>query len=72
MSPKLPVISGEKLIKILLKKGFVVRRQTGSHIVLQKERIVFSVPNHKVLKKGTLKGILKQAEITTAELINLL
>ncbi len=70
MSPKLPVISGEKLIKILVKKGFVVRRQTGSHIILQKERIVFSVPNHKVLKKGTLKSILNQAEISIEELIN--
>jgi len=72
MSPKLPVISGEKLIKILVKKGFVVRRQTGSHIVLQKGRIVFSVPNHKVLKKGTLKKILSQAEITVEELNKLL
>jgi predicted RNA binding protein YcfA (HicA-like mRNA interferase family) len=70
MSPKLPVISGEKLIKILVKKGFIIRRQTGSHIVLHKERIVFSVPNHKVLKKGTLRKILNQAEITIEELIS--
>ena len=34
------------------------------------KRIVFSVPNHKVLKKGTLKSILNQAEITIEELIN--
>ncbi len=42
MSVKLPVISGERLIKILVKKGFSVKRQSGSHVVLQKEDIVFS------------------------------
>ena len=70
MSPKLPVISWEKLIKILVKIGFVVRRQSGSYIVLQKEIVVFSVPNHKVLKKGTLRNILNQVEIAIEELID--
>ena len=69
MSFKLPVISGDKLIKFLVKKGFVVRRQTGSHIVLQKDRIVFAVPLHKELKKGTLRKILKQSEISIEELV---
>lgn len=72
MSPKLPIISGDKLIKSLVKKGFVVRRQTGSHIVMQKERIVFAVPLHKELKKGTLRRILKQAEISIEELAELI
>lgn len=36
MSVKLPVISGERLIKILVREGFTVRRQAGSHVVLQK------------------------------------
>jgi predicted RNA binding protein YcfA (HicA-like mRNA interferase family) len=36
MSSKLPVLSGEKLIKILVRKGFIVRRQSGSHVVMQK------------------------------------
>jgi predicted RNA binding protein YcfA (HicA-like mRNA interferase family) len=36
MSVKLPVISGEKLIKILVKRGLVIQRQSGSHVVLQK------------------------------------
>jgi predicted RNA binding protein YcfA (HicA-like mRNA interferase family) len=61
MSVKLPMISGEKLIKILVKRVFVIQRQSGSHVVLQKGDAVFSVPLHEELKKGTLKAILNQS-----------
>ncbi len=67
MSRKLPVISGEKMVKILARQGFEIRRQTSSHIVVQKEWRVFSVPLHKELKEGTLLAILKQADITVEE-----
>lgn len=63
MSHKLPVVSGEDLIRYLTKHGFEVKRQTSSHVVVQKEWRVFSVPLHRELKKGTLIGILKQAGI---------
>ena len=63
MSHKLPVIAGEDLVKYLAKHGFEVRRQTSSHVVVQKEWWVFSVPLHRELKRGTLIGILKQAGI---------
>ncbi|HID27293.1 MAG TPA: addiction module toxin, HicA family [Methanosarcinales archaeon] len=53
MSDKLPVVSGEKAIKSLVKLGFVVRRQRSSHVVLQKNRIVFAVP--------LIKGVLDDA-----------
>jgi predicted RNA binding protein YcfA (HicA-like mRNA interferase family) len=63
MSHKLPVISGEDLVKYLAKQGFEAKRQTSSHVVMQKEWRVFSIPLHRELKKGTLIGILKQAGI---------
>jgi len=63
MSHKLPVIAGEDLVKYLAKRGFEIKRQSASHIVVQKEWRVFSVPLHRELKKGTLIGILKQAGI---------
>jgi len=63
MSHKLPVISGEDLVKYLAKQGFEAKRQTSSHVVMQKEWRVFSIPIHRELKKGTLIGILKQAGI---------
>jgi len=67
MSRKLPVVSGEKMVKLLRRLGFEVKRQTASHIILQKDWKVFSVPLHDELKKGTLMAILKQADITVEE-----
>ena len=70
MSVKLPVISGERLIKILVRKGFSVRRQAGSHVVLQRGFVVFSVPLHEELKKGTLKAILNQSGLSVEDLLD--
>jgi len=64
--PKLPTLTSEKVIKLLLKNGFELDHQTGSHRVYYnsktKKRVV--VPYHKQgLPKGTLLSILKQAGI---------
>lgn len=66
------MISGQDCIKILCKHfGFHVVRQKGSHIVLRKETPTGSsgtvVPDHKELKLGTLKGILKLARVPEDE-----
>jgi len=71
---KLPKLSGEKVIKILVKKfGFKVSRQRGSHVVLVKyennKKVVTVVPLHKELKVGTLLGVLKLAGISKEEFI---
>ena len=66
---KAPVMSGENLVRILSKHfDFQPVRQKGSHVVLQKNAIVFTVPLHDSLKIGTLKAILKQAGISIEEL----
>ncbi len=67
MSHKLPVVSGEEMVKFLAHRGFTAKRQTTSHVVMQKEWRVFSVPLHRELKKGTITGILKQAGIPVDE-----
>ena len=55
---KLPVVSGKELVNVLEKAGFVVVRQKGSHVSLQKateEKIYRTVvPLHTKLAKGTL------------------
>ena len=65
--PKLKKISGKNCVKILCNKfDFEVIRQKGSHIILKQKSdssIGTVVPNHKELKIGTLKGILKLAKI---------
>lgn len=64
---KLPQISGKDVIKALRKHGFVVVRQKGSHIRLEKntegETIKLTVPNHTILKKGTLHQIIKVSKL---------
>ena len=66
--PKLPVLSGKYVIKILKKNGFTIIRQKGSHVSLQKIYIdgTFNVivPMHDELAKGTLLSIIKQSGLT--------
>ena len=62
--PKLPVVSGSELIKILTKYfGFETIRQKGSHVTLTSSVSFITVPLHPELDKGTLNAILKDAKI---------
>ncbi len=64
---KLPQISGKDLIKKLSKQGFVITRQKGSHVRLEKtinkKIIKLTVPLHKTMKKGTLLRVIKDAKL---------
>ena len=57
-------ISGKELLKILCEKGYWIRDQKGSHIHLRHSlRSPLTVPNHKEIATGTLKAIIKAAEL---------
>ncbi|MFT4308631.1 MAG: type II toxin-antitoxin system HicA family toxin [Candidatus Woesearchaeota archaeon] len=64
----LPTISGLDTIKRLKKAGFVVVRQRGDHVRIEKnlkdKTIKLTVPLHDPLKKGTLRRIIKDAELS--------
>jgi len=72
-SLKLPVVSGRDAVKALEKAGWQVKRWKN-HIVLTKpgSLVSLSVPDHEELAKGTLRRILKQAELTVEEFNELL
>ncbi len=74
--PKLPSISGERLVRALKRAGFVELRQKGSHVSLEKpvaEKVFRTVvPLHDTLAKGTLSDILKQCGLTIEQLLELL
>ena len=70
--PKLPLISGQKLIRGLVRLGFVIVRQKGSHVFLQRGADTTVVPLHDPLKKGTLKAILRQSNVDLDELLEVL
>jgi predicted RNA binding protein YcfA (HicA-like mRNA interferase family) len=71
---KLPVISGRQCVRALQEVGFVEDHQTGGHIILRRESptVTISVPNHRELRKGTLRAIIKQAGLTVDEFVELL
>ncbi|MBI1973268.1 type II toxin-antitoxin system HicA family toxin [Candidatus Micrarchaeota archaeon] len=67
-------ISGSDCIRILCNKfGFYAVRQKGSHVVLRKETpqgsIGVVVPNHEELKIGTIKDILRKAQISEEKFV---
>lgn len=70
MSPKPPLLSGRKLVKIFEKLGYVKVSQKGSHIKLKNEETgsVIIIPDHKELDRWTLKTILREAEINEDQL----
>ncbi|NQS98760.1 MAG: type II toxin-antitoxin system HicA family toxin [candidate division Zixibacteria bacterium] len=76
MTPKLPVITPKRLIRSLEKAGFFVHHQRGSHITMRHsdfpDRRVIIPCHSRDLKKGLLKGILKDAGLTAEDLRELL
>jgi predicted RNA binding protein YcfA (HicA-like mRNA interferase family) len=66
---KLPRVSGQDCVKALEKAGFYRRRQHGSHIIMRRDDpfAQLVVPDHKELDRGTLRAILRQANITVNE-----
>jgi predicted RNA binding protein YcfA (HicA-like mRNA interferase family) len=65
---KVPSLNYVTVIKALQRDGWVVVRQRGSHIRLQKnlydEVLKITIPAHKPIKRSTLSHILKQARIS--------
>lgn len=66
--PKLAGFSGKTVISILQKNfGFFFVSQKGSHVKLRKisggKLITVIIPAHNELAQGTLRNILRQAEI---------
>lgn len=64
-------LSGRDVCKILSRLGFDNVRQRGSHIIMQKKTgnstITVPVPDHKELKEGTLRSIIRQSGISKQE-----
>jgi predicted RNA binding protein YcfA (HicA-like mRNA interferase family) len=74
--PKLPSVSGERVVKALKRAGFVQLRQKGSHVSLEKrigeKTLKTVVPMHSEVAKGTLADILKQCGLTLEEFLEVL
>jgi predicted RNA binding protein YcfA (HicA-like mRNA interferase family) len=73
---KVPSLNYQQVIKALRRDGWIVIRQKGSHIRLQKrlpnEMLKIIVPAHRPIKRSTLSHILKQARLAVSEFNDLL
>jgi len=71
--PKLPVLKPRQVIAALEKAGFRQVRQKGSHIQFKRGNLLVTVPNHPGdLHPQVLPSIIRQAQMTPEEFINLL
>ena len=72
----IPILSYREIIRALQRDGWVVVRQRGSHIRLQKRlmdrTLKITVPAHRPVKRSTLSTILKQAELEPERFLELL
>ena len=73
---KVPSLPYEQIIRALQRDGWVVVRQKGSHVRLQKhtltETLKLTIPAHRPVKRSTLSHILKQARVDVEDFIELI
>ncbi len=71
---ELPRISGRDCVKALTRVGFIMKRQHGSHMILRRDKpfVQLMVPDHEELDRGTLRAIIRQADLTVEQFVELL
>lgn len=74
MSPRPPLLSGRKIVKVFQKFGYRKISQKGTHIKIRNDEkeIILIIPDNKEVDRWTLKGILKDAELSVNKFIKLL
>lgn len=72
---KVPSLEYKRVVKALKRDGWVVVRQKGSHLRLQKhvhdEILKLTIPAHRPIKRSTLSHILKQARLPVDKFLEL-
>jgi len=73
---RLPAIQGHELLRILLKAGFYIHHQKGSHTRFfhnTKPGLHITIPvHHKDLPERTLRSVIKHAELTDEDFLRLM
>jgi predicted RNA binding protein YcfA (HicA-like mRNA interferase family) len=73
--PKLPVVKVKELIRVLNKLGFFEYHRVGSHTQFKHpdgRRITIPIHQGKDVKKGILRGILNDIDLSVEEFISFL
>ena len=73
---KVPSLSYKRVVRALERAGFQVVRQRGSHIRMEKrlgeKRVIVIVPAHTPIKRSTLAHILKDAQLSLGDFLDLI
>ena len=71
---RLPAISGRDAVRAFEADGWQVARQSGSHIIMTKTGVpvTLSIPNHRELKRGTLRGLIRNAGLDVQAFVEFL
>lgn len=71
---QVPILNARDILRVLQRAGFEVKRQNGSHLILEhvKTRRTVTVPNHNPVKRGTLRPIIHQSGMTVLQFLELL
>jgi predicted RNA binding protein YcfA (HicA-like mRNA interferase family) len=69
--PHLPVLSGREVVRVFESIGWRKARQTGSQVVLVRDghRATLSVPDHREVARGTLRSLIRLADLTVDEFV---
>lgn len=69
---KVPSLNYPEVVRAFRRGGWNVVSQRGSHIKLARGSLTIIVPAHKPIKRSTLAGILKHADLALDEFLDLL
>jgi predicted RNA binding protein YcfA (HicA-like mRNA interferase family) len=76
MSKRLPFLSASDIVKALAKVGFheIPGRGKGSHIFVHRTDPPkgITIPSEKEVRRGTLRAIIRQADLTVEQFLALL
>ena len=67
----IPALSGKEVVRIFESFGWIVARRRWSHIIMTKEQenVTLSIPDHREVAKGTLRSLIRSANLTVAEFL---
>jgi len=70
--PLIPLLKPSQVVKAFENLGWEVVRQKGSHIILTREGHIatLSVPQHKEVARGTLRGLINRAGLSVEEFLD--
>jgi predicted RNA binding protein YcfA (HicA-like mRNA interferase family) len=75
MNPQVPNLKPREVVAAFQKAGWSVHRQRGSHLIMRKAGSLnlLVIPMHdRDVPKGTLRGIISDADLSVGEFIDLL